>query len=290
MSAYLSTGAFRARRVGEVLDIARRHGFDRIELSTGLDYEPDIVETVRRRRDGFAFLVHNYFPPSPTPFVLNLASPDRRERDASLCYARSAVDLCAELACPFYSVHAGFALPLRVEELGSPRAQLERLRAFSGATEDAYGSFVETVLELTRHARSKGVRLLVENNVVAPELAEQGGGGTLLLATPEEIRRFMRDVRCPDIGLLLDTGHAAVTATAFGLSVSDFVEQVGQYVGCLHLSDNSGRSDEHSAFGRAAWFAPYLARFRGVPVVIEAYDLTPRQMREQLELVAELMA
>jgi sugar phosphate isomerase/epimerase len=121
-------------------------------------------------------------------------------------------------------------------------------------------------------------------------LAERGGSDTLPLATPEEICRFMRDVGCPEVGLLLDTGHAAVTATALGFSLSEFIGQVGEHVGCLHLSDNSGRSDENLAFDRAAWFAPYLAQFRGLPAVVEAYNLTVGQMHEQVELVGELMA
>ncbi|MCC7280591.1 MAG: sugar phosphate isomerase/epimerase [Chromatiaceae bacterium] len=272
---YVSSGAFDVGSVNELLGVARDWGIDRIELSSGLPPDAAALDVARAgARDDFTFLVHNYFPAPLEPFVLNLASGDADSLRASRSHCRSSIDLCAELACPFYSVHAGFAARLRPEHLGRklpPELAMPR--------DEAETIFEDSIGELVAYGERRGVRLLVENNVVAPFNLQQGHNELLLLAEPSELVDFASRIGSPTFGYLIDVAHAYVSATTLGFDPVPFLKQVKPWTAALHLSANDGTRDTNDPFGPDAWFIPHLEHFKDVIMVVEAYRLR----REQLE-------
>lgn len=285
MRVYLSTGAFRCQSLGEIVEFSLEHGIDHIELSSGVSYRPNLLEPVRATNGTIHYLVHNYFPPPEDPFVLNLAASDtqilRRSRD--LC--QIAIDLTAKLGAPFYSVHSGFAFQLSPNLLGDPSAQAHLPNSRYVSYDVAYSIFVESVTILTEYARSKGVRLLIENNVVSPLYLAKHGNNALLMASADEIIRLIQDVNDPNLGVLVDVGHLKVTATALGFQREQFVEIVAPYIGAFHLSDNDGYTDQNLPFDETTWFCPLLRESCEVPIVIEAYELSWQQMQRQYEVL-----
>jgi sugar phosphate isomerase/epimerase len=117
---FASSGVFDAPDLVSVLELASGWGVTHIELSSGVPYAKDLVEVVRSRRSEFRFLVHNYFPPPPNPFVLNIASSNPAVLKSSIDHCLSAIRVAAELGAPFYSVHAGYALDPKITDLGRP--------------------------------------------------------------------------------------------------------------------------------------------------------------------------
>ena len=163
-SFYVSSGAFRSSSVHEIVQVALAAGIDRIELGSGLDWTSDILVPIRKTAgQRINYLVHNYFPPHEDSFVLNLAASDPATLERSLRHCRSAVDLTRDLGAPFFSVHAGFAFSARPNQLGK-----ELLEAPRTSIENAHKIFVASLRSLCAYARSRHVRILVENNVVAP--------------------------------------------------------------------------------------------------------------------------
>ncbi len=267
--------------------IAEQAGITHIELSSGVSPAPDLLSSVRSYKDRLEFLVHNYFPPPASSFVLNLAALDDDTLQRSRQHCRSAIDLAAELSCPFYSVHSGFALRIRPEMLGQPDAQsIAPLDPY----EKAYAVFVQSVQELCKHCDERGIDFVIENNVLAPKLAQTGRANSLLMSRAEEVVRLMNDVSHPRLGLLVDTGHVKVSATALGFTPESFIRDTADFIRAFHLSDNNGLADQNRTFDRDAWFAPALKDFPSSTIVVEAYKLTAQQMRSSLDLAESLQS
>lgn len=285
---YFSSGCFQTRDLEEVVAQALAHGLG-IELSSGLS-APDTLDPVFAALGRIPFLVHNYFPAPDTPFVLNLASTDPEIRRLSMALCQRAIDLCAKLKAPFYSVHAGFALNLRPEDLGQPERQAALPAGRAVPRQAAYRSFLATVQELACYASARGVGLLVENNVVARENLAADGSSALLLGGPEELAQFCREVGDPGVGLLLDTGHTKVSAATLGIAPERYFAELGPFLKCLHLSDNDGERDTNAPFTDAAWFAPFLKAAASLPMVIEVYRITPGQMLQLAAAVERMVS
>ena len=286
MEVYISTGAFRFKGLGEIIQFSINHGIDHIELSSGLAYQPNLLDQVRAtNQTQITYLIHNYFPPPEQPFVLNLASSDARTRKRSLDLCREAIDLTDEIGAPFYSVHSGFAFDMKPDLLGKPASQNRIPRSDHIPYDEAYDIFSENVISLTEYAGSKGIRLLVENNVVSPVILAEHNRGSLLMASVDEIVQLITDVGDPNFGVLVDVGHVNVTANALGFSREQFIEILAPHIGAFHLSHNDGQTDQNLPFDENAWFCPLLKHFHNVPFVIEAYHLSWTQMQREYQVL-----
>ncbi len=271
---YVSTGAFKSPEVATILDLCAQHGIDRLELSSGTRFADGMLEPVRRRRGRpMTYLVHNYFPPHPKPFVLNLGAIDEPARTLSVDHCRTAIDLAAEFGAPFYSVHAGSAMNARPEELGKPLAHRAHREV-----DRAYAVFVENVKSLAEYAGQKGLDLLIENHVVAPFNLIDGQNRFLFASTAEEMLRLVEDVRSEHLGLLLDVGHLNVTAASLGFDRLKSVEAVAPHIRAFHLSENDGTADQNLPVRPDSWFLGVLRGFRDTIAVIESYRLEPAEI------------
>jgi sugar phosphate isomerase/epimerase len=261
-----------------------------LEFTSNLAPHPKLVESVlAARTPELALYVHNYFPPPVTPFVLNLAATDPTIREASHTLCHAAIDLSAQLGAPFYSVHAGFAMNLSADQLGQPaqQAALPSRQLIDRPT--AERAFRESVVELSAYARERGVRLLLENNVITQTQVAAGRGDSLLLTTPRECRAFLDALADPNVGLLVDVAHARVSAGALDFDHAEFFN-LGEYVQALHLSDNDGLRDNNQPFTKDAWFARHLPAFHDRPMVIEVYRLDAAGRAGQVEILRSLLA
>jgi sugar phosphate isomerase/epimerase len=283
---YISTAAFSGAPLAGILAQCESSGIARVELSTGVQLDADWRDTVRAARDrGMRFLVHNYFPPPSDPFVLNLAATDPAIRERSLTHCRASITLAAELGAPFYSVHAGFALNLTPEMLGQPEAQAAAADRIAIPRDTARAIFLESIRALLPHARSAGIRLLVENNVLSPRYLAKQPGNPLLLCDAPETLWLMNEIADPALGILFDTGHAKVSGTALGFDPSDFAEAVAPHIGAWHVSDNDGITDQNAPCREDSWFLPALRERGDVPVVLEVTRLSFVEISEQAALL-----
>jgi sugar phosphate isomerase/epimerase len=291
MEIYLSSGAFCSRSLPDIVQFSLDNGLAHIELSSGVRYEPDMLAPVRASSgQPIRYLVHNYFPTPAEPFVLNLASADDQvlQRSCDLC--KTAIALAAELGAPFYSVHSGFAVHLTPELLGDPVAQARLSKNAYMSYDAAYERFAETVKGLAEFAKSQGVRLLIENNVVSPLYLSKHGHNPFLMAIASEIVRLMEDINDATLGVLVDVGHANVSATALNFQREQFIETVAPYIGGFHLSDNDGQTDQNLPFDADAWFCPFLKDFPDTTLVIEAYRLSLEQMQQQYQVLETVLS
>jgi len=270
MSPYISTGAFCSRYLPEIVEQARTNGLFRLELSSDVAYAPDSIDVVRRCRNDFEFLLHNYFPAPADPFVLNLAAADPEMLARSRAHCRTALEVSAEVGAPVFAAHAGFAVQPKVSELG------QRLSDSAAVPRPvAYAIFRDSVGDLIEHGRRLGVRFLVENNVVTTKNARDGTNPFLLLAEPAEIKRLASDIG-DGFGMLMDVAHFKISARTLGFDPVAGLIDLTPLIAAYHLSDNDGLSDDNLPFDGGAWFLPYLDH--GLPMTIEVYRVVKEQI------------
>lgn len=254
-----------------------------LEFTSSFPFRAHLESEVRQLRAP-SLLIHNYFPTPEIPFVLNLAATDPQIRTESHALCRRAIELTAAIGAPFYSVHSGFAMNLTAEQLGQPAQQ-----AALGADrcidhETANHAFRDSVAELSSFAKSRGVGLLLENNVITRKQIAAGRADSLLMTAPSECRQFLDDLADPNVGLLLDVAHAKVSAGALGFDPAGFF-QIGKHLRALHLSDNDGEADTNQPVTRDSWFVPHLRDCRELPMVVEVYRLTTETRQQQRDVV-----
>ncbi len=287
MTLYVSSGAFRSRTIGDVIDDALRLGITHVELSSGLAHAPALEQEIGRgMKAGLTFLVHNYFPAPLEPKVLNLTASDPADLRWSLDHCRRAIDLSLMVNGGFYSLHSGYVAALKAHQLGKPDEQAEAFKHANMDRDAAYRLMIASVREVADYAATKGKSLLLENNVISPVYLAKAPANPLLMTSADEIKRFMAEVDRLNVGFLIDMGHAKVSGTALGFSPHDFLDEVAPYVRALHLSDNDGREDQNLPFDESAWFYPRLKDFRHVPWVLEAYKLEDQVMNQQVAMLA----
>ncbi len=286
MTVYLSSGAFRVRTVAGVIAEAQRLGVTHIELSSGLAHDPQLAENVTAgMRAGLTFLIHNYFPAPLEPRVLNLTASGDDDLAWSLDHCRRALDLSLHVGGAFYSLHSGYAANIKAALLGRPDAQAAALKDTHVDREQAYQLMIRSVRETADYAAQHGLSLLLENNVISPVYLEKVPVNPLLMTDADEIVRFMAEVDRPNVGFLIDVGHARVSAAALGFDPFAFMERVAPFTRALHISDNNTREDQNLPFTKDSWFFPLLKDFVGVPKVIEAYELDDDTIHRQVDLL-----
>jgi len=266
----------------ELVAFMERQGADGIELGPTLPLSIDSFRgawgSIKR---GPRFLLHNYFPHPAEAFVLNLASADSDILEKSRAHCRQAVELCAEIGSPFYSVHAGFSFHAHPGDLGK---DLSHLRRWS--LEHAGGIFVESLHALCSYGQEKGIRILIENNVLASFNLTNGRNELLLGVTSRELIDIVAAAGMPRPGLLIDVGHLNVSARTLGFSKESFLEEVGPYVDALHLSDNDGVKDDNQAFTEDAWFMNRIRAFPSAALIIEVCGAGEAQIGRMIASLA----
>jgi sugar phosphate isomerase/epimerase len=280
---FVSSGAFKTKSVQQIVTWALDGMIDRVELGSGTNWVPNVLQPVRETSGRpIHYLVHNYFPPHEQSFVLNLAASDPESLDRSLAHCRSAIDLSVELGAPFFSVHAGFAFKAKPEHLGGEVTKAPRV-----TLEEAHKSFVRSLQHLCAYADGKGIKLAVENNVIASFNLVDGKNLVGLCATAEDILQTYRDVGSSSLGFLVDVGHLKVSAMSLGFDMQAFLDHVAPHVVAFHLSDNDGMTDQNRPFDEKAWFVPRLAEFPNATMVLEAYNLDVATIRENRRVIIE---
>ncbi len=281
-ACYISSGAFQTRDLATIVGIAREHGITRLELSSGLRYSEDLMEVVSSNKETLNFLVHNYFPPPPEPFVLNLAADDPMQLEQSRGHCKRAIDLTVELGGGVYTVHSGFAFRASPEMLGR-----EGLNYSLIPMERAKAIFEKSLRVIVRYARSQGVMILIENNVISSRNLIQGENLLGLGVTAADLIEILEEVGSPSLGLLIDVGHLKVSANTLGFDRLKFIERLKEHIKAFHLSDNNGLQDQNLPFEDDVWFLPILKGFREATFILEAYYLEVPRILMCRELISK---
>ena len=91
---------------------------------------------------------------------------------------------------------------------------------------------------------------------------------------PTPLRKLMEKLHTDRVGVCLDVGHANYSRAP----ISRWFEELGDWIQCLHLSDNGGEFDDHLPLGRGTIDWRLVNRLweglgRDIPITLETGNL-----------------
>ncbi|MBI1811170.1 MAG: sugar phosphate isomerase/epimerase [Nitrospirae bacterium] len=251
-----------------------------IELSANIPFisDKELVKTLETYTDRINFYIHNYFPAPKDSFVLNLAHPATHER--SLKHCLKAVDLCSSLGIAVYSIHAGMAINPSADDLGKSLSRYAPIDL-----KESRDLLTTACHEIAGYALGKGVRILIENNVINEGNCPENVNRHYHFADPAESEKLFTLFSNPNIGVLLDAGHLKVNATNLNFKPHNFINLFREKINAIHLSDNDGRYDQNLPIDEQSWFWQYLPWEQLEYVSLEIKECSSHLIKKQIGLI-----
>lgn len=281
---FISTGAFKTKKLSEILELASKNNYKNIELSSGLIYCQNVEELLSKYTN-INYLIHNYFPTPKRSFVLNLASSDKEIIRNSMNLCKKAIDMSSNLGCEYYSVHCGFYFDCLENQLGD-KSQLNLKRA---TTEEAYNIFIDNIKILTEYAKNKKVKLAIENNVSAGFCKLEDAFQMYIGIDNKTIKKIINDVNHDNLFILLDLGHSKVNENSVGMDTDKLIEDLYDKIIGVHISDNDGINDLNLKLDYGSTLLKYVRKLKDKYFVIECYNLDIYQINDQINILGDVI-
>lgn len=247
MNLLISTAAFSSMPGYAAARHLSNLGFGGVELSGG-QFSSSAKEDLFKLELQVPVFLHNYFPPPQKSFVFNLSSSNKEVLNLSRKHVERALAISEKIGANTFSFHSGFLFDPMPSQLGKRISKSQLIER-----EMALETFIENVQILSKTANNRGIKLLIENNVLSKENLDEFGTNPFLLVEEDEIQ-FVLDELAGDAELLLDVAHLKVSGTSLGFDYSECHKNLSQRVAGYHLSENDGQKDSHDAFGKDSWF------------------------------------
>ena len=274
---YVSTGDYQKKDPYQTCIDYYNIGIKNIELSGGI-HNKDSITHLKKLNKKINFLIHNYFPPPPKPFVLNLASLNKEISLNSYNHAINAINYAVELNSPIYSFHGGYLIDPTINELGS---KLNKVKLNNKI--EAKKIFLENVNNLSDYALKKGLDLHIENNVLSLDNYNPHKSSPLLMIQASELIDLMENTP-QNVNLLIDIGHLNVSSNSVNFDKIDFLNSCNKWIQSYHLSENSGFDDSNDKILDNSWFWKYLKKDVKF-LSLEIYGISLDEMIDQLNLL-----
>jgi len=216
------------------------------------------------KNHNFNFIIHHYFPPPKKPFIINLASQNKKILGKSINQIKKSTDFCSNLNINLFSFHAGF----RVDPDINLKFNFNNIPDY----EKSFNIFKNSVQEIVKYAEEKNVRVAIENNVVSEYNLINGENKLLLMAELWEFKRLFREIPSENLGILLDFGHLKVNSHLLNFDRNKFIEGLKDKVFAVHIHENNGRIDQHRKLRKDSWCFKVINKYfknKETPLVME---------------------
>jgi sugar phosphate isomerase/epimerase len=282
---FISTGAFKSKKLDEVLELAKSFNIKNIELSSGMDYDENFRSKVLLKSRSFNFMMHNYSPTPKEHFLLNFASDNEETIKRSMVLAKEAIDISVDMNSEFYAIHCGLTFDSNGSHLGkSSQMELPRL-----SMDRAYVNYIKNIKELNNYAKSKKIKLAIENNVIADFGLISGKNEICLGADIEGLKKIFDGVNDDNLFLLLDLAHAKVNVNTLGLNIDSLIDFFNNKIIGLHISDNDGKRDTNQKLCHDSDILKYVKLLKDRYIVLEVYNIEPKEMINQIKLLSDII-
>jgi len=233
----------------EILRLIRTGGFENIELwgmapHLSLD-DPEKLKNISRIINDHGLKVRSMHAPFYRSIWdafngnwLSLSDPDAGRRREALDMVIKAIKAAEIFGHRVLALHCGFS--------GKKISRDEK-------------NLVGSIEKLTEISRDYGVKLALENS---PES----------YAGVSSVLKIVREFDPETLGFCLDLGHANLEP---GMNPVEAIEKGGSRLANLHVSDNSGKIDEHNlpGQGKIAW--DKVTKKLGTPFPLEEKTVNP---------------
>jgi sugar phosphate isomerase/epimerase len=235
---YISSACSKQQRIGRAIEELADQGFKNIELSGGTGYyagyKSDILQL--KIKYGLNFLIHNYFPPPQSPFILNLASLDTAMYTKTLNQLRKALELTRLFGSNKFGFHAGFFVDRPVSEIGKQFG-----KSLLYEKKEALKRFIDGFFILRNEFRD--IELYIENNCYSKSNSlVYGSQIPFMLLCYDDYLTLTNEI---DFKLLLDIGHLMVSANTCCLNFKQEFENMFDHSDYIHISCNDTLHDQN---------------------------------------------
>jgi len=238
-------------------------GFSDIELTGGTHYYQGLYKDILELKKVYNlnFLLHNYFPPPPEDFVLNLASPNESISRKSIELCKNAIDFSRFLGAEKISFHAGFRVDFSVDEIGK---EIQKINTYD--RELSFSQLINNCNLLLDYAEDD-MDIYLENNVYSLTNAQNFGMNCPFFLMKYE--DFIEIRNNTDVRLLVDVAHLKVSANTLGFSFKDELDKMIKNSDYIHISENDGYYDQNRPFFSESSIIKHLSSYN-----LSSYILT----------------
>lgn len=276
---YLSTGHFQNQTFYNTANIYKKNKILNIEFSGG-KYLKEINSKLRKlQKKKVSFIFHNYFPVPKKSFIINLASSNKSVLKKSINHFKKVIDLSYLYKIKYVSMHAGFKVDFLKNSF-----KIKSINDVSIINNKiAENNFIKSMKEIANYANSKGINILVENNVLSKKNFLLFKSNPFLFSESNNIKKMMSKLP-KNVGLLLDTGHLKVTCKTLNLNLYNEYKKIFKFIKGYHLSDNNGLADTNNTFTKNAWWFKKFNKNLDY-YTIEVYDNDILKLKKQISIV-----
>ncbi len=276
-SISISTGGYKNLSGLEAISYLKKNNIFCIELSGGR-YSKNQINKIALFKNKLNLKIHNYFPPPRRPFVINLASNNKKILKRSIDHIKKSILFTKKVGGNIYSFHAGFRLDPNFKSLGK---KIEKISMIS--KKKALNNFIKQTIKISKFAKKHKVNILLENNVITKKNLNRFKDNPFLLTNYHDVENFFKQMPT-NVKLLLDVAHLKVSANTEKLDPIKSLKKMNKYVMGYHFSENNGFTDSNQPFNRKAWFLPYIKKnlnYYG----IEVYNTSPNKLKQQIDII-----
>jgi sugar phosphate isomerase/epimerase len=275
----VSTGGYKNLTGLQATKYLKKNKIFSIELSGG-KYSKNQVKQILSFKNKLNLRIHNYFPPPKNPFVINLASDNKKILNQSINHIKKSILLVKKLGGNIYSFHAGFRLDPNFKSLGK---KFEKIKMIS--KKKAINNFIIQTQKISKFAKKNKVNILLENNVVTKKNFNRFKGNPFLLTNYKDVINFFK-LMPKNVRLLIDVAHLKVSANTEKLDPIKSLKIMNKYVKGYHFSENNGHIDSNGPFNKKAWFLPYIKKNLEY-YSIEVYNKSPTKLKSQINILTK---
>ena len=279
MSIHVSTSCLSGKyNYSQILEVYSKSGIKNIELGVCKDSTLDVTKILKKH--DFNYIVHHYFPPPKKPFIVNLASQDKRILRKSVDQMKNSIDFCTDFDINFFSFHAGF----RVDPDINLKFSFNNIPEY----ENSFNTFKESVKKIADYAEKRSVKVAIENNVLSEYNLIDGRNKLLLMCELWEFERIFNEIASKNLGVLLDLGHLKVTANLLKFDADEFIYKLKDKTFAVHIHENNGIADEHRCLKEGDWSLGIVNSYfksKDIPIVLECKCNNEKELENALMLL-----
>lgn len=265
---YISSSCIKSNAIEDAVRVLADEGFVNIELSGGTDFKEGTLEELKNLKKEYQlnFLLHNYFPPPPVPFVLNLASLDEEISTLTIQHLKKAIDWSVALNASKYAFHAGFLINIPLDQIGK---EIKKRSLFD--SELAYNCFNNNISEIYEYAKGK-VDLYIENNVLSDKnYTEFSRVDPFFFTSSLNVNKIKWK---NEYRILLDVAHLKVSCNSLSLNFDQELSYLFNKTDYIHISDNDGYTDSNQGLREGSDLFNSLSNVweKGKTLTVEVYS------------------
>ena len=263
---FISSSCINAENIKDSVNYLIDNGFNNIELSGGTKYYSELENnliSIKKNKD-VNFLLHNYFPPSRNPFVLNLASLNDEIYNRSIQHYKHSIDLSKILGAKKYGIHAGFLIDPGLSELGE---KITKNSLYNRV--DSINRFCDAYRFLDNY--SDEIDIYIENNVLSFHNNKIFEANPFLFTDFESYEELSKHI---DFKILFDIAHLKVSCNSLSLSFEEQFLKFAKLSDYIHVSDNNGIIDSNGSISENSEVFKLLSKIniKHKTVTLEIYE------------------